>query len=276
MKFVRNKLKRLSCLLLVVLCMTSFSVTAFASDGGHYASNENGTETPPDSIDSITVSTENVDLPEKEENNPLTPDGNLTLIDDILQKEPYSSDEDELQEKQFITVQSKNGNYFYLVIDRSGDTENVYFMNLVDEADLMALIEELEGGEAEVVTCTCPDKCAVGAINTTCEICRTNMSECMGKEAVVTPEPDTEKEPEPDVDEPAPKQSNSSLLLLVLILAAAGGGAVYWFKFKKDKPKTSGDSDLDDYDYGQEDADEETEIDDADLMAEAEEDEENN
>ena len=261
---MRNKLKRLSCLLLVVLCMTSFSVTAFASDGGHYASNENGTETPPDSIDSITVSTENVDLPEKEENNPLTPDGNLTLIDDILQKEPYSSDEDELQEKQFITVQSKNGNYFYLVIDRSGDTENVYFMNLVDEADLMALIEELEGGEAEVVTCTCPDKCAVGAINTTCEICRTNMSECMGKEA------------EPDVDEPAPKQSNSSLLLLVLILAAAGGGAVYWFKFKKDKPKTSGDSDLDDYDYGQEDADEETEIDDADLMAEAEEDEENN
>ncbi|MBQ4121336.1 MAG: DUF4366 domain-containing protein [Clostridia bacterium] len=273
---MRNKLKRLSCLLLVVLCMTSFSVTAFASDGGHYASNENGTETPPDSIDSITVSTENVDLPEKEENNPLTPDGNLTLIDDILQKEPYSSDEDELQEKQFITVQSKNGNYFYLVIDRSGDTENVYFMNLVDEADLMALIEELEGGEAEVVTCTCPDKCAVGAINTTCVICRTNMSECMGKEAVVTPEPDTEKEPEPDVDEPAPKQSNSSLLLLVLILAAAGGGAVYWFKFKKDKPKTSGDSDLDDYDYGQEDAEEETEIDDADLMAEAEEDKENN
>ena len=273
---MRNKLKRLSCLLLVVLCMASFSVTAFASDGGYYASNENGTETPPDSIDSITVSTENVDLPEKEENNSLTPDGNLTLIDDILQKEPYTSDEDELQEKQFITVQSKNGNYFYLVIDRSGETENVYFMNLVDEADLMALIEELEGGEAEVVTCTCPDKCAVGAINTTCEICRTNMSECMGKEAVVTPEPD-DTEPEPDVDEPVQQQSSTAPLLIVLLLAAAGGGAVYWFKFKKDKPKTSGDSDLDDYDYGQDD-EEETEIDDADLMAEAEanEDKENN
>lgn len=271
---MRNKLKRLSCLLLVVLCMTSFSVTAFASDDGYYASNEDGTETPPDSIDSITVSTENVDLPEKEENNPLTPDGNLTLIDDILQKEPYTSDEDELQEKQFITVQSKNGNYFYLVIDRSGETENVYFMNLVDEADLMALIEEFEGGEAEVVTCTCPDKCAVGAINTTCEICRTNMSECMGKEPVVTPEPDDDTEPEPDVDEPVQQQSNTAPLLIVLLLAAAGGGAVYWFKFKKDKPKTTGDSDLDDYDYGQDDdEEEETELDDADLMAEAEADE---
>lgn len=276
---MRNKLKRLSCLLLVVLCMTSFSVTAFASDGGYYASNEDGTETPPDSIDSITVSTENVNLPEKEENNPLTPDGNLTLIDDILQKEPYTSDEDELQEKQFITVQSKNGNYFYLVIDRSGETENVYFMNLVDEADLMALIEELEGGEAEVVTCTCPDKCAVGAINTTCEICRTNMSECMGKEPVVTPEPDDDTESEPDVDDPVQQQSSTAPLLIVLLLAAAGGGAVYWFKFKKDKPKTTGDSDLDDYDYGQDDdEEEETELDDADLMAEAEadEDKENN
>ena len=273
---MRNKLKRLSCLMLVVLCMASFSVTAFASDGGYYASNESGTEIPPDSIDSITVSIENVNLPEKEESKPLTPDGNLTLIDDILQKEPYTSDEDELQEKQFITVQSKNGNYFYLVIDRSGDTENVYFLNLVDESDLMALMEELESGEAAVVTCTCPDKCAVGAINTTCEICRTTMSECMGKEAIVTPEPDDEKEPDPNVEEPAKKESNSGLLIFVLILAAAGGGAVYWFKFKKDKPATSGASDLDDYDYGQDEEVEETEIDDADLMAEAEaEDEEN-
>ena len=269
---MRSKLKRLSCLMLAVLCMASFSVTAFASDGGYYASNENGTETPPDSIDSITVSTENVDLPDKDVNKPLTPDGNMTLIDDILQTEVYESEEDKLQEKQFITVQSKNGNYFYLVIDRSGETENVYFMNLVDEADLMALIEELEGGEATVVTCTCPDKCAAGKVNTGCEICKTNMSECMGKEAVVTPEPDTEPDSDPEPEEPADeKPANNTLPLLVLLIAAGGGFAVYWFKFRGNMSKTAGDSNLDDYDYGQDDEDEETEIDDADVMAEAEE-----
>ena len=148
---MKNKLNRLSALLLVVFCMTSFSISAFAADRGHFASNENGTEIPPNSIDSITVSTENVELPEKSTDTSLTPNGNMTLIDDILQKSPYASDENKQQEKQFITVQTKNGNYFYLVVDRTGETENVYFLNLVDEADLMALTEELEDSEVELV-----------------------------------------------------------------------------------------------------------------------------
>ena len=279
---MKSKLKTLSCVLAVVLCMTAFSVTAFASDGGYYASNENETETPPESIDSIVVGTEDVKLPENsgtDAGDALTPDGNLTLIDDILQVEVYESEETELVEKQFITVQSKNGNYFYLVIDRVGDTENVYFMNLVDEADLMALMEE-GSTETPVVTCTCTDKCVVGSVNTNCEICRTNMSECTGKEAVVDtePEPDTD---EPAADEPADKpQSNSGLLIVVLIVVVGAGGAVYWFKFRNKQPKNKGSDDLDDYNFGQDDEDdEETEIDDADLMAEAEEtneDEENN
>lgn len=279
---MKSKLKTLSCVLAVVLCMTAFSVTAFASDGGYYASNENETETPPESIDSIVVGTEDVKLPENsgiDAGDALTPDGNLTLIDDILQVEVYESEESELVEKQFITVQSKNGNYFYLVIDRVGDTENVYFMNLVDEADLMALMEE-GSTETPVVTCTCTDKCVMGSINTNCEICRTNMSECTGKEAVVDtePEPDTDK---PAADEPADEpQSTSGLLIVVLIIAVGAGGAVYWFKFRNNQPKNKGSDDLDDYNFGQDDEDEEeTEIDDADLMAEAEEtneDEENN
>ena len=279
---MKSKLKTLSCVLAVVLCMTAFSVTAFASDGGYYASNENETETPPESIDSIVVGTEDVKLPENsgiDAGDALTPDGNLTLIDDILQVEVYESEESELVEKQFITVQSKNGNYFYLVIDRVGDTENVYFMNLVDEADLMALMEE-GSTETPVVTCTCTDKCVMGSINTNCEICRTNMSECTGKEAVVDtePEPDTDK---PAADEPADEpQSTSGLLIVVLIIAVGAGGAVYWFKFRNKQPKNKGSDDLDDYNFGQDDEDEEeTEIDDADLMAEADEtneDEENN
>ena len=195
-----------------------------------------------------------------------TPDGNLTLIDDFLQIEVPGDEETEQVEKQFITVQSKNGNTFYIVIDRNGETENVYFLNLVDEADLMALMES-EDGETAAPTCSCTDKCVVGAINTNCEICRTNMSECTGKEPVVDPEP-TEPVEEPTEE---PKSTNFMPIIVVLILGA-GGFAVYWFKFRKPKTKTSGSSDLDDYDFGEddEDYDEETELDDADVMAEAE------
>ena len=195
-----------------------------------------------------------------------TPDGNLSLIDDFLQIEVPGDEETEQVEKQFITVQSKNGNTFYIVIDRNGETENVYFLNLVDEADLMALMES-EDGETAAPTCSCTDKCVVGAINTNCEICRTNMSECTGKEPVVEPEP-TEPVEEPTEE---PKSTNFMPIIIVLIFGA-GGFAVYWFKFRKPKTKTSGSSDLDDYDFGEddEDYDEETELDDADVMAEAE------
>ena len=195
-----------------------------------------------------------------------TPDGNLSLIDDFLQIEVPGDEETEQVEKQFITVQSKNGNTFYIVIDRNGETENVYFLNLVDEADLMALMES-EDGEMAAPTCSCTDKCVVGAINTNCEICRTNMSECTGKEPVVEPEP-TEPVEEPTEE---PKSTNFMPIIIVLILGA-GGFAVYWFKFRKPKTKTAGSSDLDDYDFGEddEDYDEETELDDADVMAEAE------
>ena len=195
-----------------------------------------------------------------------TPDGNLTLIDDFLQIEIPGDEETEQVEKQFITVQSKNGNTFYIVIDRNGETENVYFLNLVDEADLMALMES-EDGETTAPTCSCTDKCVVGAINTNCEICRTNMSECTGKEPVVDPEP-TEPVEEPTEE---PKSTNFMPIIVVLILGA-GGFAVYWFKFRKPKAKTSGSTDLDDYDFGEDDEgyEEETEIDDADVMAEAE------
>ena len=73
--------------------------------------------------------------PEEPENlDPLTPDGNLTLVDDITSEKTG---------KQFITVVSKNGNYFYIIIDRDDEGENtVHFLNQVDEADLLNLMDE--------------------------------------------------------------------------------------------------------------------------------------
>ena len=258
---MKIKLRLLACVMAVVCCMTAFSVTAFASGGDYYESNEDGDNTPPSSIDSITVSTEGVKLPENQGSEALTPDGNLSLIDDILQDESYYvSDEKVVKDKQFITIQSKNGNYFYIVIDRSGDSENVYFLNLVDEADLMALMED--GNKDTATTCNCTDKCVAGDVNTACPVCKNNMSECAGKEAATTPEPDATTEPDATPDANSDKSSsNSGFLLVVLLLAVAGGGAVYWFKFRKKKPDAKGPADLDDYDYGEDD-DEEYEIED--------------
>jgi flagellar basal body-associated protein FliL len=215
MAMKRNRVFRLlAAMLAVVLCTAAFTVPAFAfASGDDYASDEAGN------------STEDVTL---------TPDGNLSLVDDILQDEAG---------KQFITVQSKNGNYFYLIIDRSGDTENVYFLNLVDEADLLALIEDDQAATTPIV-CTCTDKCVAGDVDTTCPVCKDNMSECTGKEAVTepTPEPDTETEPQAEQ-----KSSAGAILALVLILAAAGGGA-YYFLMVRPKQMKNTPSDLDDLD----------------------------
>ena len=67
----------------------------------------------------------------------LTPEGNLTLVDD------YHTDYSDGSGQQFITLVSKSGNTFYLVIDRNAKgQQTVHFMNLVDEADLLALMDE--------------------------------------------------------------------------------------------------------------------------------------
>ena len=67
----------------------------------------------------------------------LTPEGNLTLVDD------YHTNYSDGSGQQFITLVSKSGNTFYLVIDRNAKgQQTVHFMNLVDEADLLTLMEE--------------------------------------------------------------------------------------------------------------------------------------
>ena len=95
---------------------------------------------------------------------------------------------------QFVTVESKNGNTFYLVIDHA--TGDVYFLNLVDEADLLALLED-EGYEVE---CDCKVKCEAGAVNTDCPVCRNDLKGCKGEEPEPTPTPTPAADSEPEDD----------------------------------------------------------------------------
>lgn len=144
--------------------------------------------------------------------DPFTPEGNLTLVDDI-----YTNNEGD---KQFITAVSKSGYYFYLVIDRAGDTDNVYLLNMVDEADLMSLMYE----EPVDVTYTLQTE----------------------GEPEPEPEPLPEPEPEPEITEEVPEE-NSSTLPLILLAVLGGGGAFYFLKIKPSQ-KVSNTPMFDDYD----------------------------
>ena len=267
-----SKIRTLLCLCAALVCMLSLSVSAFAAEDC-FASDETGNTVPPDAIETLTISQKDVSLKSDGSNatfeidpnavdmadamksilslfggNAFTPEGNLTLVDDIQQTESVDSN-GVVHSKQFVTLQSKNGNYFYLVIDRSGETENVYFLNLVDEADLMAL---MEGGEVTPKTCTCKDKCIAGHVDTTCPVCAANMTECTGKEPVQE-QTDTDTEENKDEQQPEEKKSTNPALIIVLVLALGGGAAYYFLKVKKNQPKTKGSTDLNEYDFGEDD-----------------------
>lgn len=178
----------LTMIFTIVVSLNSFTLTAFAGGG--------------ETDNSIVSTTEET----PKEPIPLTPDGNLTMIDDI--------DGEQSRDKQFVTMQSKNGNFFYLVIDRADDKENVYFLNLVDEADLLALIEEKP----------------------------------VEPEAEPTPPPVEEKLEEVP-EEPIEKSSSSmGIVVVFLIIALAGGGSYYYFKIYKPKQENQNATNLDDFD----------------------------
>ena len=233
----KSKLFRtLTLAVAAALCMATTTVTAYA--GG----------ADPDPVPLPETTEAPAEVPEETEEPttggmepegvPVTPQGNATLVDDFF------------GDKQLITVTTKAGNYFYILIDRANEDKEtaVHFLNQVDDADLQALLED---GKAAPETCTCTTKCAVGAVNTNCPVCKTNMTECTGPE----PEPQEPEETEqPQEDEP--KSSGMGGLVVFLVVALIGGAALYFFKFKKPKADTKGGDELDEYDFGEDEDDE--------------------
>ena len=263
---MNTKTRRLLALAAVLTLTMTFAVTVHAKGGPEYPTRDDGTSTTIPERDTES------DTRHPVISEPLTPTGNLTLVDDILQESnsetPDAEEADDTsadtpaqpENKQFITVQSKNGNYFYLVIDRSGETENVYFLNLVDESDLLALIET-DGEEDAAPVCICEEKCVIGRINTDCEICAYNISDCVGEEPEPV-EPEEPETPEAPVEEPSdtqeePQKANSAILLLVLIAVLGTGGFVLYKKFIQPKKQASQRPDPDDFEYDDTDEDDE-------------------
>ena len=232
---MKNKiLASLTALCAALVLVGGFSVTAYA-------------QTPTEETDDSGVIVET-------EPQPLTPEGNMTLVDDI--------DGDAAEDKQFIVVKSKGGNYFYIIVDRAAEGENsVHFLNQVDESDLMAIIGE-EQTEQPPAVCNCTEKCKAGEVNTACPVCSATMNNCTGKEA----EPEAPAEPE------KPKNSMGGLLIFLVVGLLGGGAALYYVKFMKPKQNVKGSTDLDEFDFDEYDEDEpEEETDIADTEQEDEE-----
>ena len=226
---MKNKkiIRLFTAALAVALCATAFAVPAFAGggEGEPYYTETAEPEVTEEPQEETTGGME-------PEGQPLTPEGNATLVDDFY------------GDKQLITVTTKAGNYFYILIDRANeDAETaVHFLNQVDEADLMALMEDGEAQETPAV-CTCTEKCQAGAVNTSCEVCAVNMAECAGAE----PEPEPEPEPEEE------KSGGMGALALVLALVVLGGGGAFaYIKFIRPKQASKASADPDDYDFADE------------------------
>ena len=215
------KFKKFGALLLSAVLCIGMVVPAFA-----YESDTAPVEEPvlPEVVkeeDAVTIT--------DEETGALTPEGNLSLVDD------YHTSYSDGSGQQFITLVSKSGNTFYLVIDRNAKgQQTVHFMNLVDEADLLALMEE---EDADAYTAE--------------------------KEAAAQAEQDrlkAEKEAKKAAEEAAasgteqPKENKvtkiaSGFLGVVVLIALAAGGGFYFYRQQMQKKKAEKEALDPDADY---------------------------
>ena len=201
---MRKILNKLTCMAVsLTFLMGCMATPAFA-----YSGEETGEEAKAPSI--FETEEEPVIVVEQDA-GPLTPEGNLTVVDD------YQTTFSDGTAQQFITLVSKSGAYFYLIIDRAADgDQTAHFLNMVDEADLLALMDEEDIPEPE-------------------------------PEPAPTPEPEPMPEPEP---EPEKEDGAGKFVLVLLVLAGiAGGGAYFWLKMQQKKREAEENEPDPDADY---------------------------
>ena len=199
------KIKKLGALLVSAALCAGMAAPAFAFEGEAAP-----VEQPirPEVVENVVTVTD-------ETSGALTPEGNLTLVDD------YHTNYSDGSGQQFITLVSKSGNTFYLVIDRNAKgQQTVHFMNLVDEADLLTLMEEEEADAY-----TAEKEAAAQA-----EQDRMKAEEEAKKAAEEAAASGTEQPKENKVTKIA-----SGFLGVVVLIALAAGGIFYAFTKQKQK-----------------------------------------
>ena len=177
-------------------------------------------------VDAHVEGSEECTETDEESYGPLTPDGNMNLVDD------YGSIE--AGGKQFITVTTKSGNYFYIIIDRDDKgTETVHFLNLVDESDLLKLMEDDE------VESYMNSQGMTASEKETEEVKSTEATEEISEKP-------KEEEKAPETGK---KKNVTGIMTLVLIAAIGGIGGFMYMKSNKGKKKADApDPDADYFD----------------------------
>lgn len=204
------------------------------------------------------------DPEEEEEAETLEPDTGFTSEGNAITRDLLY---DKATNKQFVTLETKDGTVFYLVIDYDSPVNEeeeqyqTYFLNLVDAADLAALVgeEEAEPEEQTLPLCSCRERCQVGKIDTTCPVCTADLTACLGEEPEpAAPEELEDPQPAPEAEEPE-EGSSSAVAAVILLLVVLAGGAVFMVKLLRRKEKTpSRPPEDDDEDYVVENVEEES------------------
>lgn len=202
-----------------------------SSQGGSSGNTGNSNGSPSDTPEPTTSS-----VPD----GAFTPEGTGTVLDSATGEDG---------DKQFYTITTEAGNVFYLIIDGKRDDNNVYFLNGVTEADLMALAEKGDGSVSVIPAadvCTCTEKCEAGKVNTGCPVCKNDLNGCIGKEKPAEPEEPAEPE--------QPKKDTGSVGTIIFIIVAllAVGGVGYYVKIVRPKQQAEDEDEFDEDDgYGE-------------------------
>ena len=182
-------------------------------------------------------------------------------------KDAESEGEDMNLGKEFYTIQAASGKVFYLIIDRDGEEEVVYFLTEITENDLLNVTsdnsETLPKNSAALESQIPVTESALPNNNT--EIDDTHEVETPAEETTDESVEETEEEPEAETEEPV--KSNPLVGYLIMGIFGAGViGAAYYFKVVKKKQDgdfvEDEDEEDDDEEYESESEESETDGDD--------------